>query len=185
VCCLEAAVRLRGSDALRLSLPLLCAIQALIHEPVQSDPQAEDARRQAGSAVHGQEGQGPADTRRRPGTHPRSTCPESGVFRSFSQVTTLGAFDLAELLASLVPLHYLTVRPPRPSQVPRLRPAQYSSARLSKSKKTVHRAYGGVLSGGAVRDRIVRAFLVEEQKIVKKVRRLRTWGTHIGRTVLP
>ena len=38
---------------------------------------------------------------------------------------------------------------------------------MSHSKKTVHRAYGGVLSGGAVRDRIVRAFLVEEQKIVK------------------
>ena len=56
-------------------------------------------------------------------------------------------------------------------QVPRLRPAQYSSARLSKSKKTVHRAYGGVLSGGAVRDRVVRAFLVDEQKIVKKVLR--------------
>ncbi|XXG77702.1 hypothetical protein AAC387_Pa08g1807 [Persea americana] len=28
--------------------------------------------------------------------------------------------------------------------------------------------YGGVLSGGAVRERIIRAFLVEEQKIVKK-----------------
>jgi hypothetical protein len=41
---------------------------------------------------------------------------------------------------------------------------------MSHNKKTVHRAYGGVLSGGAVRDRIVRAFLVEEQKIVKKVR---------------
>ena len=54
--------------------------------------------------------------------------------------------------------------------MPRLRPAQYSKSRLSKSKKTVHRAYGGVLSGGAVRDRIVRAFLVEEQKIVKKAR---------------
>ena len=43
---------------------------------------------------------------------------------------------------------------------------------MSHSKKTVHRAYGGVLSGGAVRHRIVRAFLVEEQKIVKKARRL-------------
>ena len=55
-------------------------------------------------------------------------------------------------------------------QVPRLRPAEYSRKRMSHSKKTVHRAYGGVLSGGAVRDRIVRAFLVEEQKIVKKAR---------------
>ena len=43
---------------------------------------------------------------------------------------------------------------------------------MAHSKKTVHRAYGGVLSGGAVRDRIVRAFLVEEQKIVKKVLKL-------------
>jgi ribosomal protein L34E len=67
--------------------------------------------------------------------------------------------------------HLLTRRRSPRLQVPRLRPAQYSSARLSKSKKTVHRAYGGVLSGGAVRDRVVRAFLVDEQKIVKKVRR--------------
>lgn len=81
----------------------------------------------------------------------------------------------------------LTGRGPRQLQVPRLRPAQYSNSRLSKSKKTVHRAYGGVLSGGAVRDRIVRAFLVEEQKIVKKVRCARSlpWrrsvelGTHV------
>jgi len=54
--------------------------------------------------------------------------------------------------------------------VPHLRPTKY--ARLSHSKKTVNRAYGGVLSGGAVRDRIVRAFLVEEQRIVKRVIKL-------------
>ena len=46
----------------------------------------------------------------------------------------------------------------------------YSNKRMAKNKKTVNRAYGGVLSGGAVRDRIMRAFLVEEQKIVKRVR---------------
>ena len=45
----------------------------------------------------------------------------------------------------------------------------YSKKRMATNKKTVNRAYGGVLSGGAVRDRIMRAFLVEEQKIVKKV----------------
>lgn len=44
--------------------------------------------------------------------------------------------------------------------------------RLSKSKKTVHRAYGGHLAAGVVRERIIRAFLVEEQKIVKKVLKL-------------
>jgi ribosomal protein L34E len=52
-------------------------------------------------------------------------------------------------------------------QIPRLRPTAYK--RLAKHKKTVHRAYGGVLCASCVRTRVVRAFLVEEQKIVKKV----------------
>merc|ERR1711937_842921 len=42
-------------------------------------------------------------------------------------------------------------------------------ARLPKRHKTVYRAYGGVLSHKAVREKIVRAFLIEEQKIVMKV----------------
>lgn len=41
--------------------------------------------------------------------------------------------------------------------------------RMSKRQKSVSRCYGGVLSGYAVRNRIIRAFLLEEQKIVKKV----------------
>ncbi|KAG6502995.1 hypothetical protein ZIOFF_035284 [Zingiber officinale] len=53
--------------------------------------------------------------------------------------------------------------------IPHLRPTQYKRSRLSRNRRTVNRAYGGVLSGGAVRERIIRAFLVEEQKIVKKV----------------
>lgn len=44
--------------------------------------------------------------------------------------------------------------------------------KISKKNKTVHRAYGGHLAAGVVRERIVRAFLVEEQKIVKKVLKL-------------
>ena len=39
----------------------------------------------------------------------------------------------------------------------------------SRYRKTVSRPYGGVLSHEQVRDRIVRAFLIEEQRIVKKV----------------
>jgi len=40
----------------------------------------------------------------------------------------------------------------------------------AKSKdKSVSRAYGGNLCGTCCRERIVRAFLIEEQKIVKKV----------------
>lgn len=56
--------------------------------------------------------------------------------------------------------------------MPHLRPTEY--ARLAKNKKTVNRAYGGVMSGQAVRERIIRAFLVEEQKIVKKVLKAQT-----------
>merc|ERR1711955_167322 len=39
----------------------------------------------------------------------------------------------------------------------------------TNQQKTVFRAYGGVLSHKAVREKIVRAFLIEEQKIVMKV----------------
>ncbi|KAJ2393115.1 60S ribosomal protein L34B [Coemansia sp. RSA 2559] len=51
--------------------------------------------------------------------------------------------------------------------IPALRPREYS--RLSKTQKSVTRAYGGSRCGSCVRTRIVRAFLIEEQKIVKKV----------------
>ena len=36
-------------------------------------------------------------------------------------------------------------------------------------ERTVSRAYGGSRCGNCVKQRIVRAFLIEEQKIVKKV----------------
>ncbi|KAI0539846.1 60S ribosomal protein L34-B-like protein [Xylaria digitata] len=51
--------------------------------------------------------------------------------------------------------------------IPALRPREY--AQISKPKKTVQRAYGGSRCGNCVKDRVVRAFLIEEQKIVKKV----------------
>ncbi|KAI6710364.1 60S ribosomal protein L34 [Diplocarpon mali] len=51
--------------------------------------------------------------------------------------------------------------------IPALRPREYSQ--VSRPKKTVQRAYGGSRCANCVRDRIVRAFLIEEQKIVKKV----------------
>ena len=56
--------------------------------------------------------------------------------------------------------------------MPRVSKTAYSNKHMAKNKKSVTRSYGGVLSGGAVRERIVRAFLVEEQKIVKKVLKL-------------
>jgi large subunit ribosomal protein L34e len=51
--------------------------------------------------------------------------------------------------------------------IPVLRPKQYK--RLTHNKKTVTRAYGGAVCAGCVKQRIVRAFLIEEQKIVKKI----------------
>jgi len=72
--------------------------------------------------------------------------------------------------------HYRTKTATRPrcgdtgvklNGIPCLRPVQYS--RLPRRVKRVTRAYGGSLSHTAVRNRIVRAFLVEEQKIVKHV----------------
>ncbi|XP_036171498.1 60S ribosomal protein L34-like [Myotis myotis] len=41
--------------------------------------------------------------------------------------------------------------------------------RLSKEKKQVSRAYGGSTCSKCVHDRIKRAFLIEEQKIIVKV----------------
>src|SRR5882757_3624734 len=52
-------------------------------------------------------------------------------------------------------------------QIPALRPRKYATT--SRPQKTVQRAYGGSRCANCVRDRIVRAFLIEEQKIVKKV----------------
>lgn len=68
-----------------------------------------------------------------------------------------------------LPLPFLRVSSPLSrSQVPALRPREY--AQISKREKTVQRAYGGSRCANCVRDRIVRAFLVEEAKIVKRVR---------------
>ncbi|GAB2214421.1 hypothetical protein Drorol1_Dr00018766 [Drosera rotundifolia] len=58
---------------------------------------------------------------------------------------------------------------PTSGGIPHLRAVEYRRIRLARNQRTVNRSYGGVLSGGAVRERIIRAFLVEEQKIVKKV----------------
>ena len=45
----------------------------------------------------------------------------------------------------------------------------FDRRRASRYVKTVSRPYGGVLNGEQVKDRVLRAFLIEEQRIVKKV----------------
>jgi len=41
--------------------------------------------------------------------------------------------------------------------------------RMTSSKRTVTRAYGGILTGGEVRDRILRSFLIEEFRVFKNM----------------
>jgi large subunit ribosomal protein L34e len=45
--------------------------------------------------------------------------------------------------------------------------------RAAGTAKSVSRPYGGVLSHDLVREKIIRAFLIEEQKIVKKVLKMK------------
>merc|ERR1711933_104436 len=51
--------------------------------------------------------------------------------------------------------------------IPALRPMEYR--RLKKRERRVNRAYGGSRCAKCVRMRVVRAFLIEEQKCVKQV----------------
>ena len=51
--------------------------------------------------------------------------------------------------------------------VPCLRPYQYK--RLHKNERTVSRAYGGSRCMNCVRERIIRAFLIEEARCVKNI----------------
>ncbi|KAF8819362.1 ribosomal protein RPL34 [Cardiosporidium cionae] len=65
---------------------------------------------------------------------------------------------------NLLPRHDLTysilvLRAARPRERPRMR----------KSERTVARAYGGSRCHHCVRERIIRAFLIEEQRCVKEV----------------
>uniref|UniRef100_A0A7S1M9W6 Large ribosomal subunit protein eL34 n=1 Tax=Alexandrium catenella TaxID=2925 RepID=A0A7S1M9W6_ALECA len=51
--------------------------------------------------------------------------------------------------------------------VPVMRPVEYK--RIPRHDRTVNRAYGGVRCARCVRMRVLRAFLIEEQKCVKQV----------------
>ncbi|KAI7745410.1 hypothetical protein M8C21_015107 [Ambrosia artemisiifolia] len=54
--------------------------------------------------------------------------------------------------------------------IPHLRSVEYRRSRLSRNRRTVNHVYGGVLAfPGFYGERIIRVFLVEEQKIMKKV----------------
>jgi large subunit ribosomal protein L34e len=52
--------------------------------------------------------------------------------------------------------------------IAQLRPYHYK--RLAKKDKRVSRPYGGVLCGGCVKSRVIRAFLLEEIKTIKRAK---------------
>ena len=52
--------------------------------------------------------------------------------------------------------------------IAQLRPYHYK--KLSKRQKTVSRPYGGVLCAGCVKSRIIRAFLIEEIRSIKRAK---------------
>ena len=86
------------------------------------------------------------------------------------RVTHAGFFHGFDCRSSLVALIFSPVcshTPISPAQIPRLRPHKY--ALLPKHERTVNRAYGGSRCAHCTRDRILRAFIIEEQKIVKQV----------------
>jgi large subunit ribosomal protein L34e len=47
----------------------------------------------------------------------------------------------------------------------------YTYKKLSKRQKTVSRPYGGVLCAGCVKSKIIRAFLLEEIKTIKRAKK--------------
>jgi large subunit ribosomal protein L34e len=51
--------------------------------------------------------------------------------------------------------------------IKRMTPAQLANSK--KRERTVSRAYGGAVCAGCVKTRIMRAFLLEERKAVKKL----------------
>ncbi len=52
--------------------------------------------------------------------------------------------------------------------IPQLRP--YTYKKIAKKDKKVSRPYGGVLCGGCVKSRVIRAFLLEEIKTIKRAK---------------
>ena len=100
--------------------------------------------------------------------------------RHCSYKTRSNKFKPVRVAGGKLVMHYITktAKPMRCgdcgcvlSGIPRVRPYKLHS--MSKREKTVTRAYGGSRCGRCVRERILRAFLLEEQKIVKRVLRQR------------
>ncbi|KNH04445.1 60S ribosomal protein L34 [Perkinsela sp. CCAP 1560/4] len=91
--------------------------------------------------------------------------------------TRSNRFSLARTPGGKVSVHYLKKRvngPHTPKSLGHTRLPGTKCLRIvdaknkTKRMKTVTRAYGGVLNHAQVRDRILRSFILEEQKLSKK-----------------
>ena len=84
------------------------------------------------------------------------------------QVRTPGGRLVAQYVAKRVatPKSAIVTEPTRLGGLRRMRPHAYKLQ--SKHTRRVSRAYGGVFSHGEVKNRIIRTFLTEEVKNVKK-----------------
>ena len=115
------------------------------------------------------------------------------VFQVYLLILHTTTIEMTDIELKLLNFQYLKKRPSVPKcpmtglKLKGVTPAtNQEKARISRRQKTVFRlpavliffsqsnfatirAYGGVLSHKAVREKIVRAFLIEEQKIVMKV----------------
>ncbi|KAF2357145.1 Ribosomal protein L34Ae [Trinorchestia longiramus] len=67
--------------------------------------------------------------------------------------------------------------------LPGIKPARPCELhRMSKRLKTVNRAYGGQYCHACVKDRILRAFLIEEQRIVARVMKIQKMAAKSAKT---
>ncbi|XP_057952362.1 large ribosomal subunit protein eL34-like [Malania oleifera] len=64
--------------------------------------------------------------------------------------------------------------------IPHSRPTEYKRPRLSRNCRTVNRAYGGVLSGGAARERIIRDFFMRSKKLLKKLFKIQKFAHEVS-----
>ncbi|CAG9317166.1 unnamed protein product [Blepharisma stoltei] len=96
----------------------------------------------------------------------RKRCPYHTKSHKIRQVKTPGGRLLVHYVKKIAKGPHCKETGERLAGIPALRPKEYS--RINKKDRTVSRAYGGVLSHKTVKERIIRAFLTEEVKVIKK-----------------
>ena len=96
----------------------------------------------------------------------KTRCCYNTASKKIRQVKTPGGRLVAHFIKKVAKGPHCKESKIRLGGIPCLRPFEYS--RLSKRNRTVDRAYGGVLSHTVMKERIIRSFLTEEVKVIKK-----------------